>query len=77
MSVTALWVCAAGPVSGLDISSDGLMLASVSWDGTCRLWSLRMRKLLCVLPCSDKPTKGSGAIGLANVRGLAVVRCPA
>lgn len=36
-------------VYGIALSHDGHVIASASWDGTCRVWSLRMRKLLQTL----------------------------
>ena len=37
-------------IYGLAVSSDGHVVATVGWDGTCRVWSVRMQKPLFVLP---------------------------
>ena len=65
-------------VYGLAVSGDGHVVATVSWDGTCRVWSVRMQKSLFVLPLQPNAA-GASAAGarhshqrLSSSRGLAV-----
>ena len=71
-------------VYALAVSPDGNVMTTASWDGTCRVWSVRMNRQIARLPltthsqgtsgsdCGGGDGGGSGARRLAQSRGLAV-----
>ena len=71
------WCCAqvipahSDPVTGVDVSGDGTLIASSSYDGICRIWNAHNG---AAMPCWGAPSTAA-CIGMHACRASRVCVC--